>query len=265
MGFRPLPIQVDRAMKKRDAASTALGASGWHWILPYLAVILFAVSMLALVWFLQVREGEVERNALTRDVQWAEQTMRLHMAGTEEQLGKLARELAAGTLDTDAFQVSATQYIANNPELVNVVWVAGDAAAYRYLAGFDFRQSPVDEALVKSLHRCQFLEDAQTIVRVVGPGTGKTHLASRCWWPTGRIRTLPRNSAHSTTCACSRSRRRAGPPTTRPFYKVKRPEGVPATQQDRAYTSPIWYTPQGGGIPVNRTRPPGGRRWAIIR
>ena len=137
--------------------------------------------------------------------------------------------------------------------------------AYRYLAGFDFRQSPVDEALVKSLHRCQFLEDAQTIVHVVGPGTGKTHLASRCWWPTGRIRTLPRNSAHSTTCACSRSRRRAGPPTTRPFYKVKRPEGVPATQQDRAYTSPIWYTPQGGGIPVNRTRPPGGRRWAIIR
>jgi hypothetical protein len=27
------------------------------------------------------------------------------------------------------------------------------------------------------------------------------------------------------------------------FYKVKRPEGVPAAQQDRAYTSPIWYTP----------------------
>jgi hypothetical protein len=27
------------------------------------------------------------------------------------------------------------------------------------------------------------------------------------------------------------------------FYKVKRPEGVPAAQQDRAYTSPIRYTP----------------------
>ena len=27
------------------------------------------------------------------------------------------------------------------------------------------------------------------------------------------------------------------------FYGVNLPEGVPADQQERAYTSPIWYTP----------------------
>ncbi len=44
-----------------------------------------------------------------------------------------------------------------------------DILVYRDLTGFDFGQSTVDEALVKSLHRCQFLEDAQNVVLVGGP------------------------------------------------------------------------------------------------
>ncbi len=50
--------------------------------------------------------------------------------------------------------------------------------AYRDLSGFDFGQSEVNEALVRQLHRCEFLEDAQNVVLVGGPGTGKTHLAT---------------------------------------------------------------------------------------
>jgi DNA replication protein DnaC len=50
--------------------------------------------------------------------------------------------------------------------------------AYRDLAGFDFRQSAVDEALVRSLHRGEFMTDAHNVVLIGGPGTGKTHLAT---------------------------------------------------------------------------------------
>ena len=49
--------------------------------------------------------------------------------------------------------------------------------AYRDLNGFDFSSSEVNEALVRQLHRCDFLDEANNIVLVGGPGTGKTHIA----------------------------------------------------------------------------------------
>ena len=50
--------------------------------------------------------------------------------------------------------------------------------AYRDLNGFDFASSEVNEALVRQLHRCEFLDTANNIVLVGGPGTGKTHIAT---------------------------------------------------------------------------------------
>lgn len=108
----------------------------WYWSAPYVAVVVFAISMLALVWLLQTREEDSERNAVMRDVQWTEQMMRLRMQGTEEFLGQLARDLAADTLDFDAFQLRANQHIASNAELVNVAWVGADQIV-RWSAPFD--------------------------------------------------------------------------------------------------------------------------------
>ncbi|GGG06665.1 ATP-binding protein [Rhizobium wenxiniae] len=50
--------------------------------------------------------------------------------------------------------------------------------AYRDLNGFDFASSEINEALVQQLHGCDFLNDANNIVLVGGPGTGKTHIAT---------------------------------------------------------------------------------------
>jgi DNA replication protein DnaC len=50
--------------------------------------------------------------------------------------------------------------------------------AYRDLNGFDFASSEINEALVRQLHRCDFLDEANNIVLVGGPGTGKTHVAT---------------------------------------------------------------------------------------
>ena len=61
---------------------------------------------------------------------------------------------------------------------INYQMKAARFPAYRDLAGFEFNESQVDEVLVRALHRCEFIEDAQNVVFVGGPGTGKTHLAT---------------------------------------------------------------------------------------
>jgi DNA replication protein DnaC len=50
--------------------------------------------------------------------------------------------------------------------------------AYKDLAGFDFTSSEVNEAMVRQLHRGEFMAGADNIVLIGGPGTGKTHVAT---------------------------------------------------------------------------------------
>jgi DNA replication protein DnaC len=50
--------------------------------------------------------------------------------------------------------------------------------AYKDLAGFDFAASEINEATVRMLHRCEFMDGAQNGVLIGGPGTGKTHVAT---------------------------------------------------------------------------------------
>lgn len=49
---------------------------------------------------------------------------------------------------------------------------------HRDMAGFDFEASQVDQALIQKLANLSFTENAQNVVLIGGPGTGKTHLAT---------------------------------------------------------------------------------------
>ncbi|MBX7252102.1 MAG: ATP-binding protein, partial [Candidatus Promineofilum sp.] len=73
----------------------------------------------------------------------------------------LAAETAERDVRSIAYQMTAARF-----------------PAHRDLAGFDFTQSKADEALVRRLHAGAFMEAAQNVVLIGGPGTGKTHLAT---------------------------------------------------------------------------------------
>ena len=73
----------------------------------------------------------------------------------------LAAESAERTVRSMAYQMGAARF-----------------PVHRDLAGFDFTAASVDESLVRDLHQAQFIEAAQNVVLIGGPGTGKTHIAT---------------------------------------------------------------------------------------
>ncbi len=130
----------------QEPAAVQAPSPRWYWGVPYVAVTLFALAMLALVWLLQARETAVERDGLARDLQWTEQAIRRAMFGTEEFLGQMARDLAADTLDYDGFQLGANEHLAANAALTNIAWVGRDQVI-RWAAPFDNQDWLAGEAL----------------------------------------------------------------------------------------------------------------------
>lgn len=99
---------------------------GWVWVLPNLVLGLFVVAMFVLLVVLQRQEQATQRNALAQDIQWAEQTIRTHLTNNQEFLQQLAKGLAEGSLEREAFQAQAGRYLINNPELTHIIWVDAD-------------------------------------------------------------------------------------------------------------------------------------------
>ncbi|RZA28554.1 MAG: ATP-binding protein [Proteobacteria bacterium] len=73
----------------------------------------------------------------------------------------LKEELAEREVRSIAYQLKAARF-----------------PTYKDLTGFDFAGSQLNETLVRQLHAGAFMENADNVVLVGGPGTGKTHVAT---------------------------------------------------------------------------------------
>jgi DNA replication protein DnaC len=62
--------------------------------------------------------------------------------------------------------------------LLDRLSIKAGRSAYKDLAGFDFAAGEINEALVRQLHRGDFMDSADNVVLIGGPGTGKSHIAT---------------------------------------------------------------------------------------
>ena len=98
----------------------------WLWYAPYVAIGVFAVAMLIITALLQWREQDTARSALEGDMHWAERTIESRLHSHADFLAQLGHDQEFLQLDYEAFQVRASRYGQENPDIVAVIWVDTD-------------------------------------------------------------------------------------------------------------------------------------------
>ncbi|MBT9553713.1 MAG: PAS domain S-box protein [Hydrogenophaga sp.] len=90
---------------------------------PLLSVLLFLSAIAVAITYLRYEELEREQEAVTRDVEYAQQRLRLRLLERQEQLMRLAREVDNKEISAEEFEFQAETLISQFPELQAISWV----------------------------------------------------------------------------------------------------------------------------------------------
>ena len=90
---------------------------------PLAAVLLFFAAIASAFGYLQIEEVQREQEAVSRDVEYTQQRLRLRLLERQEQLMRIARELSNRELGADSFHNRAENILNQYPELQALTWV----------------------------------------------------------------------------------------------------------------------------------------------
>lgn len=90
---------------------------------PIAAVLLFLAAIVSAFWYLRTEEIEREQESVRRDVEYAQQRMRLRLLERQEQLMRIARDASNREIDPIEFASRAESLVSQFPELQTVTWI----------------------------------------------------------------------------------------------------------------------------------------------
>ncbi len=90
---------------------------------PLFAVLMFLSAIVVAITYLRYEELKREQEAVTRDVEYAQQRLRLRLLERQEQLMRLAREVDNKEISIEEFAFQSETLISQFPELLAISWV----------------------------------------------------------------------------------------------------------------------------------------------
>jgi PAS domain S-box-containing protein len=90
---------------------------------PLAAVMLFLAAIISAFWYLRLEEMDREQEAVKRDVEYAQQRVRLRLLERQEQMMRIARDISNKEVDGEEFIVRAESMVVQYPELQVLSWI----------------------------------------------------------------------------------------------------------------------------------------------
>jgi len=90
---------------------------------PLAAVVLFMAAITTAFWYLRYEEIMREQEVVRRDVEYAQQRLRLRLLDKQEQIMRMARDIANREIDSKGFSSDAQSLLNQSPELASLTWI----------------------------------------------------------------------------------------------------------------------------------------------
>ncbi|MDT8998655.1 PAS domain S-box protein [Paucibacter sp. APW11] len=90
---------------------------------PLISVLLFLSAIVLAVWYLRNEEIDRASEAVRRDTEIAQQQIQLRLIENEEQLLRIAREIATRATDASQFNAQAKAFARDRPEIIHITWL----------------------------------------------------------------------------------------------------------------------------------------------
>ncbi|MEY4560754.1 MAG: hypothetical protein RLZZ618_31 [Pseudomonadota bacterium] len=90
---------------------------------PLVSVLLFLAAIISAFWYLRNEEFEREQESVKRDTEIVQQQVRLRLIESQEQLIRIARDIASRSTTPEAFAQQAGTLARERPEITHILWV----------------------------------------------------------------------------------------------------------------------------------------------
>lgn len=93
------------------------------WFTPALLLAGFILVFGILIGLIQFRIESYSQKEMASDIDAVAESIRLRLKGNEDYLVMLAKDRAENTLNQNQFQIRASHYVKDHPEMINITWV----------------------------------------------------------------------------------------------------------------------------------------------